>query len=93
MKEEIKNNLKILIEISQETKLIFSGDTLLTMAVKLYREEEARKNRTNNIPSKPQEELATEKQIYRLKQMGVNISKGLTKSEAFKLIKENMELI
>lgn len=42
----------------------------------------------NRLDNEKGEELATEKQIYFLKKKGVEIKEGLTKQEAFNLIKE-----
>lgn len=101
MREEIENNIKMLLEIAEKLELDVDGNTLLEIAVKLFQDEEIRKSRTSfNAPrteaKSPQaenkEELATEKQIGFLLKLGYKgKTENLTKREASELIKSLKE--
>jgi len=96
MREEIENNIKMLLEIAEKLELDVDGNTLLEIAVKLFQDEEIRKSRSGYMPKeqtegKSSEEKATEKQIFMLNKLGIEYPENITKIEASKLISENIE--
>lgn len=97
MKNEINEAIKLLKEVVSENKLKISDDKLLEEALDLFVSQkiETGKDKRMQTYSSPtlirKEEPATDKQIQFLKNSGIEIKKGLTKREAYQIIKEAKE--
>ncbi len=103
MKEELKEIIKEMKEVINDEKLNILDKDLLEFSIRIMNTNiitinNSRKNLLKNELS-PREylentggnELATKNQIYALKKAGIEIKEGLTKKEAFLLIKNIKE--
>lgn len=103
MKEELKEIIKEMKEVINDEKLNILDKDLLEFSIRIMNTNiitinNSRKNLLKNELS-PKEylentggnELATKNQIYALKKAGIEIKEGLTKKEAFLLIKNIKE--
>lgn len=99
MKEELKEIIKEMKEVINDEKLNILDKDLLEFSIRIMNTNiitinNSRRNLLKNELS-PQEylentggnELATKNQIYALKKAGLEIKEGLTKKEAYLLIK------
>lgn len=99
MKEELKEIIKEMKEVINDEKLNILDKDLLEFSIRIMNTNiitinNSRKNLLKNELS-PREylenaggsELATKNQIYALKKAGLEIKEGLTKKEAYLLIK------
>lgn len=90
--ERLRKIINELIEIREIHSCNFSDDSLLENATKIYNTEVISKNQTQKNKFNPyKEEPATEKQKFRVKKIRGIVPAGLTKQEAFKIIKEDEE--
>ena len=96
MEKELIKIIDELKNVFEQTGLILRDNEIMDFAVRIYNSREITnsKNKSFYAPKRlgDKEELATEKQIYALKKAGKEVTKGLTKKEAFKLIKELKEI-
>ena len=102
MKEELKKIIKEMKEVINDEKLNILDKDLLEFSIRIMNTNFITFNSKKNIlknEQSPQEylentggkELATKNQIYALKKAGKEIKEGLTKKEAFLLIKNIKE--
>ena len=102
MKEELKEIIKEMKEVINDEKLNILDKDLLEFSIRIMNTNFITFNSKKNIlknEQSPQEylentggkELATKNQIYALKKAGKEIKEGLTKKEAFLLIKNIKE--
>jgi hypothetical protein len=101
MKQELKNIIKELKEVVIEEKLNILDKDLLEFSIRIMNTNIITINKPNKLKNEqsPREylentggnELATKNQIYALKKAGIEIKEGLTKKEAFLLIKNIKE--
>lgn len=94
MKEQLIKTINELKEVLSETKLSITHSELLDFAVRLCNTEQINKSKNtyNNLSKKLNNELkeplATDKQVWALKRAKKTIPEGLTKKQAFEMIKE-----
>jgi hypothetical protein len=92
MKEELRLILKELSEVIEEEKLNITHSEIFDAALRIYLTQTINKNKTtplkNELEPKEDDGLATPNQIYALKKAGKEIPKGLTRKEAWKILKE-----
>lgn len=101
MKQELKNIIKELRELINESNLHLTDSELMDYALRIYNTNEI--NKFKNIqkpytrpkdsinPIPKNEDEPTKSQIWKLKNLNITIPAGLTKNEASKLIKENLK--
>ena len=95
MKTELKQIIDELSEVISEEKLNITHSELLDSAIRIYLTNTINKNKSTPLKNEqsPKEYLentsglATPQQIYALKKAGKTIPEGLTKKEAYLLIK------
>lgn len=100
MKEEFTRIIQELVEIVSYNKLNVTDDELFDVSARIYLTEEInkKKNLLKNEQSPKEylenvggEEPVTKSQIWALKKAGINIKEGLTKKEAWRLLKEKKD--
>lgn len=101
MKQELKNIIQELKEIVIEEKLNILDKDLLEFSIRIMNTNSITINKPNKLRNEqsPQEylentgggELATKNQISFLIKSGIPVPKGITKKEAFLLIKKQKE--
>ena len=92
--EELNNILKSLQEITSENGLVnLTDDCLFEQTIKIYLSEKIQESKKENIKEmkKPKEPSATDKQLYVLRKLKIDIPESLTKLEASKIINENLK--
>ena len=93
--EDLINIIKELKKFKELENLKYDDNQILICATKLFISYNIQNQKTINVPF-PKEDFklknpndsATEKQIFLIKKMGVDIPKNMTKLEASKLIQE-----
>lgn len=93
--DKLKQIIKDLKGVCEETELIPSDDILFDCSVRILNTNLIQDNRQGNrkpLHPFPIDILATEKQINLLKRLGLKLDYSkLTKQEAFKIINERMK--
>lgn len=87
--EKLTNIINELKEILKDTDLTeVTQNVFLEQAIKIYLSDKIQENKKENIKEikKQSEELATEKQVYTLKKLRIDVPKDLTKKEASEII-------
>lgn len=101
MKEELKQIISDIMDACESCVINVDDNTILENAVRIYNTQYIQEGKKENIkqmnsnpPIKPitrTEEPATEKQKELMKKLGITITAGLTKKEAWKKINEVKE--
>jgi hypothetical protein len=90
--ENLKDIIKEIMSYEKQLNIKLSPDMVLDCSTRIFISQNIETNKSNKeiIKNKEIEFIpATEKQIWKLKQLDVKIPSNLSKQEAFKLIKEN----
>lgn len=85
---ELKKIIKGIKSICDDEGLRPDDNTILDSATRIYNTQYIQDKKSQSNSSWEKEELATEKQIATLKKLKKPVKQGLTKKEAFTIIKE-----